>query len=75
MSGKGGDDSHTYTDQARVKMGYPSKRWHVKAEREGKGEKWWVELGGRYGWEIFPHSYTHTHTMATIVLESTHILG
>ena len=27
-------------------MGYPSKRWLVKEE----GEKWWVELGGRYGW-------------------------
>ena len=66
---------HTCTDQARVKMGYPSKSWHVKAEPERKGEKWWVELGGRFGWggnkNIPTQLHLHTHTMTTI-LESTH---
>ena len=38
-------------------MGYPSKRWLVKEE----GEKWWVELGGRYGLGgKYSHTVAHT---------------
>ena len=60
------------TDHAWVNVGYPSKRWLVKEE----GEKWWVELGGRYGWggkENIPTQLHIQHTMTTILeAQSTH---